>query len=106
LRYIQHPITLKLVPADEYYRPKEASHAVFGDIESFVSPVDGAVITDRKQLREHNERNGVVSYSEYSPEFIEKQKKKREDFFDGKTSREDTLNRKQKIYELMTQAER
>ena len=60
MRWIQHPITNKLVPANEYVRPKEAGHYVHGDIQAFVSPVDGTVISDRKKLRDHNIRNNVV----------------------------------------------
>jgi len=106
-RYIQHPITYKLIPADEYVRPKEAgTAAVHGDIQSFVSPVDGSVITDRKQLREHNRKNNVVSADEFSPEHYAKKKQERDDFFQGRRSREETFNRKQEIYNNMIRAER
>tara|TARA_R100000951_G_scaffold94196_1_gene82882 strand:- start:11 stop:319 length:309 start_codon:yes stop_codon:yes gene_type:complete len=46
-------------------RPTNHSATIQGDIESFVSPVDGSVITDRKQLRLHNERNNVVNTAEF-----------------------------------------
>ena len=36
------------------------SAAIHGDIDPFVSVVDGSVISDRRQLREHNKRNRVV----------------------------------------------
>ncbi len=45
--------------------PSRNGAAVHGDIESFVSPVDGSVISDRKQLREHNIRNNVVNTAEF-----------------------------------------
>jgi len=37
-----------------------SSYAIHGDIDAFKSVVDGSVISDRKQLREHNLRNDVV----------------------------------------------
>ena len=81
-RYIQHPITLKLVPAEEYVRP-DRSHAVHGDIEPFVSHLDGTMITSRKDLREHNKRHGVVTAKELGNEG-ERFKKAREDFYAGR----------------------
>lgn len=42
-------------------RSSSVAPAIHGDIESFRSIVDGTVISDRKQLREHNKRNGVVN---------------------------------------------
>ncbi len=105
-RYIQCPVTHKLIPAEDYIRPSSSAPSVHGDIESFVSPVDGSVITDRKQLREHNLKHGVVSWNEYTPEYLEKQKNKRKDFFDGKSSKQETLKRRQQIYETWTAAER
>ena len=48
-----------------------SSAAIHGDIDSFVSPIDGTVISDRKQLREHNKRNGVVAASEFSMGYYE-----------------------------------
>ena len=106
-RYIQHPITNKLIPTDEYVRPKETgSAAVFGDLQSFVSPVDGTIITDRKQLREHNLRNNVVSADEFSPEHYARKKRERDDFFEGRRSREETYKRKVEIYDNIIRAER
>ena len=66
-RYVQDPETLKLVPADEYWT-QQAQHALWGEIEPFVSHVDGTVIDSRKKLREHNERHGVVSAADLGNE--------------------------------------
>ena len=81
-RYIQHPITHKLIPAEQYVRP-DMSHAIHGEIEPFVSPLDGRLIDSRKSLREHNVRHGVVSTQELGNEG-EKAKKAREDFYAGR----------------------
>ena len=80
--------------------------AIHGDITSFVSPVDGSVITDRKQLAEHNKRNNVVNADEFSPEFYAKKAKERADFYQGEHSKAESLKRKQEIYETWTRAER
>ncbi len=82
MRYIQDPQTLKLVPADEYYRRQEAHH-VQGDIDPFVSHVDGSVIASRRDLREHNARNNVVEGGEVLQDH-ERAKKSREDFYAGR----------------------
>ena len=106
MRYIQHPITFKLIPADEYERPKERGHFVQGDVQSFVSPVDGSVITDRKQLREHNRKNDVVSADEFSPEFYARKQKERDRTYTGERTRQETFERKREIYQTITDAER
>jgi hypothetical protein len=59
----------ELVPITDSSRAKASSADIHGDIESFRSPVDGSIISDRKQLREHNKRNGVVSAEEFSDEY-------------------------------------
>lgn len=41
--------------------PTSRGHAIHGDIDAFKSIVDGSVISDRGQLREHNLRNNVVN---------------------------------------------
>ncbi len=53
----------KLVPEAEYCGrvTREKGPMVINDIsEAFVSPVDGSVISSRRELREHNRRNQVA----------------------------------------------
>ena len=83
-----------------------ASLAVHGDIEPFRSPVDGTVISDRKQLREHNKRNNVVSADEFSPEYYKQKAEQRASHFEGRRSKEETFQRKREMYELAMRAER
>jgi hypothetical protein len=75
----------------------KSGHYVQGDIQSFVSPVDRSVISDRAQLREHNKRNGVVNYHEFD---AAKQKDT------SRESKEESLRTRQAIYERVIQAER
>lgn len=106
-RWRQDRETGELVPIDETAARQSGGHAVVhGDIESFVSPVDGTVISDRKQLREHNKRNNVVCADEFSPEHYQRKMKEQEAFFTGKHSKEETFKRKQEIYNSIIRAER
>ena len=82
----------EFIPIDESARHFGGS-AIHGDIQSFVSPVDGSVISDRRQLREHNKRNGVVNFAEKEGEKPPVQK-------------DNSLARKQAMYEVITRAER
>lgn len=65
-RWIQHPETNKLVPAEEYVRPSAKSAYVMEDVKPFVSPVDGTVISSRPHLEAHNRRHGVTNSADFS----------------------------------------
>ena len=105
MRWRQCRHTGEFIPIDSSAK-KYDGHFVQGDIQSFVSPVDGSVISDRAQLRAHNERNGVVNSAEYSPEYYARKAKEREDFYAGKTSAAETRARRVEMYETMVRAER
>lgn len=77
-RWIQHPITHELIPADEYVRPDTNAPYIHGPLEPFVSPVDRSVIGDRKHLREHNKRHEVTDFRDYGTEYFERKAKERE----------------------------
>ena len=76
--YVQDPETGKLVPRGTYQREDTNAPAVHGDIEDFVSPITREVITDRAQLRRHNEQHGVTNKADYSDAFMAKRVKARE----------------------------
>lgn len=60
-RYIQDPVTLKLVPADEYEPPVRAQSAyIIGDINPYQSQKTGEMIGGRRQHREHLREHGLV----------------------------------------------
>ena len=46
------------------------------DIEPFVSPIDGKVITGRAALREHNKRYEVTNVADYTNEWKQKAKER------------------------------
>ena len=96
----------EFIPVDEAAARRDSGTAIHGPIESFVSPIDGSVISDRKQLREHNKRHNVVNLDEFGTDHWDNKRKERERFFNGEHTPQESLRRKQEIYEVMTRAER
>lgn len=81
----------KLIPKEEYYgdnRRMADIPYVLPDIEPFVSPVDGTVVSSRAHLREHNRKNDVHNYADYSPEYVEKKVKERHQRLQGQTKQD------------------
>lgn len=105
-RWRQDRETGKLVPIDEAAARKDAGVAIHGPIESFVSPLDGTVITDRGQLRDHMKQHNVVHSAEFSPEFLEEKRRERERLYKGEHTSEEKFRRKQEIYNNWIRAER
>ena len=86
-RFIQHPETGKLIPADEYVRPDTTKSAyVMGDINPFVSPISKELIDDRGKLRRHNKRHGVTNVADYSPDHFKKAEINRKNEREGRTA--------------------
>ena len=84
---------------------RASTHAVHGDIESFRSPIDGSVISDRKQYREHMEKHGVVPSAEFSPEYYQRKAEERAKFYDkSRLSKEEKWARKAEINEAIERA--
>lgn len=53
-RYIQDPVSLKLIPAEEWRGPSSSKSAyVVPDIQPYKSMITGEMITSRSQHREH-----------------------------------------------------
>ena len=85
--YVQHPKTGKLVRAEDVDWPRyrfKRSYQIMPDIDPFVSPVDGSVVSSRSTLRAHNDRNDVVNFHEFDGHW-EKKAKERADFMNGKS---------------------
>lgn len=101
----------KLIPAEEYdahigrLTPNE-THAVMGDIEEFVSPVDGSVVGSRSDLREHNAKHNVVSVAEYEGVVDKGAMQRRHDHYQGRISRKEQFKRRQEIHEIIHHLER
>lgn len=60
-RYIQDPITYKLIPAEEYYSSGDINAPmVMGDIQPYQSMATGEMITSRSRHREHLKQHGLI----------------------------------------------
>ena len=75
--------------------PKSAE--IMPDIEQFVSPIDGSVITSRSQRNRHMKQHGVTHSSDYSPEFLAQRAKERHQQASGQT----TADRNDRIRHLV-----
>ena len=53
--------------------------AVRREISAFKSPIDGSVITTRRELANHNKRHGVTNASDYSDGYIKNRAHERVD---------------------------
>lgn len=69
------------------------------DIEPFVSPVDGKVISGRRALREHNKKHNVTNPADFKNEW-EQKRKERERFYSGDTSY-DSKRRKEHLIQAI-----
>jgi len=99
--------TTYMEPRDEAAKRHDGV-AIHGDIQSFVSPIDGTVISDRRQYDEHCKRHNVVPAQEFSPEFYERKAKERARFYsetDGRTRQQVQRDREQ-IHEIIVRQER
>lgn len=75
--------TGKLVETTTLQRPNnDSDFHIIGSFDSFVSPVDGTVISTHKQLREHNRRNNVTQDS--FNDRIAARTKERDNLFGGR----------------------
>lgn len=83
--WVQDPETGKLVPKEEWRGPRSEAPAIHGDIEGFVSPVDGSHITSRSALRAHNHRHGVTDCRDYSPGYLLERSQRRISEMTGQT---------------------
>lgn len=106
-KQVKNPETGKneLIPIGEAPRGS-AGAAIHGDIESFVSPIDGTVIRDRKQYREHCKKHNVVPTAEFSQEFFERKAKERARVYTGERTKEEILKSKQQLWEIYHRHER
>jgi hypothetical protein len=97
----------ELIPVDAAARRREGIDiSVKGNFDAFVSPVDGSLIKNHRDLEDHNRRNNVVNSAEFSPEWYAKKRAEREKVFTGERSREQVLKDRQFINEQINRFER
>ena len=54
---------------------RSTSAYIMKPIDPFKSKVDGSIISDHKQLKEHNKRNGVTNSADYSESYMDNTRK-------------------------------
>ncbi len=59
---------------------------IIPDIEPFVSPISGDIITTRSQLRQHNKDNGVTNSEDYSDKYFKDKQAEMGEKLNGATS--------------------
>jgi hypothetical protein len=80
--WIQNPNPpYNLIPREEYnafkYGDKREAAFVRGDIQEFVSPIDGTIISSQKGYRDHCKKHRVVSFNEFDAGHFERAGKHR-----------------------------
>lgn len=61
--YVQDPVTLELVPRDEYVARmprRQITATIAPDLPDFRSPIDGTIVRGRAGMRDHCKRHNVV----------------------------------------------
>ena len=67
----------------------------------FVSPIDGTVITNKRELHEHNRRNNVEQTTDGHFQDWKSEQQKRDDFYLGKTGKEERIESiKETLYHM------
>lgn len=59
-RYIQDPVTLKLVPAEDYKPRTQAGFFIMDDLKPYKSMITGEIIQGRAQHRAHLRQHGCI----------------------------------------------
>ena len=93
-----------LVPIDAS-AAKAGGHYVRDDYAPFVSPLDGTVVSGRKQYDEHCKKHGVVNAAEFDDAHYAKAAKRRADHYNGVSSRAETQERRENINNIITHLE-
>lgn len=83
---------------------RSSGHFVQGDLQSFVSPIDGREISDRSQLRAHNKEHGVTNSADYSHDYMMGKAKQRQNEILGNTKENDRAIG-QELYNRLVHAE-
>jgi hypothetical protein len=94
-----------MIPVDEAARKRDG-HFVRDDIPDFVSPIDGTVVSGRKQMADHCRKHGVRPADEYPPEHYAEAAQKRADHYNGVRSKAEIQAQRENINEIINEHER
>lgn len=97
-RQVKNPDgTTKMVEVTPSYMPRDDLR-FDGD---FISPIDGSVIRNKRELHEHNRRHNVEQTTEGHMQDWEERKKERAGFYDSKAQKEERIEAvKESLYKL------
>ena len=101
--------TSQFVPIDEAAQKLDADKGISiirDNFDAFRSVVDGTVISNHRELEEHNRRNNVVNSCEFSPEFLARKKAEREQVLSTGRTKGETRAIKVQMYENIIRQER
>lgn len=85
--WVQNPNPpYNLIPKEEYHQDVSIGLYIHGDIESFESPIDKSIISDRGQLRKHMKEHGVTNSADYPADYMKKRSQERNAEMFGDTS--------------------
>jgi hypothetical protein len=109
-KYDKATNTSTFIPVDEQAQKRDLAEGkttliIRDNFESFRSIVDGSLISNHRDLENHNKRNNVVNSAEFNPEFLERKQKERKDRELGVRTKEETLRVKKEIYERVIRSE-
>ena len=95
----------EFVPIDDAAR-KQDGIIINRDVEPFRSPIDGTVISTRRQYDDHCRKHNVVPAQEFSQEFYDRKAAERARLYTGERTRQEELASKSEIYEIINHLER
>lgn len=77
----------KLVPRADYVVPNTGDNfaGMLKPLDSFISPIDGSVISCRSTLRSHNREHGVTNIADYGEGYFERRSKEQHNETIGNT---------------------
>jgi hypothetical protein len=83
--WVQDSETGEFIPKSEFHTIDPDAPTVLRALDEFISPIDGQRITDRGQLRRHNERHGVTNMADYGENYFDRKATERAGVLSGNT---------------------
>ena len=94
-------------PVDEAARNLEPSHSIHANnFDTFKSPIDGELVRNVREYKDHLRKHNVVNAKEFSPEYYATKQKERDMVLSGERTKDEVRRDRQDIYDKWTQAER
>jgi hypothetical protein len=110
-RQVKDPETGKyhLIPLDDaaIERDERMGIIVRGNFDAFISPVDGSLIRNGRDMAEHCRKHGVVPTQEFNQEYFDRKAEERAKFFKGEHRSQEQIRRdRMELHEQINYLER